>query len=194
MTLHPGVTDPYHQPVCLMDMSIGGRFQYGPKISPDLGFTPPVPSNTGTAFSSASNQTPQPAPGAYLLRAVKFVTDSGRVDDPVIVASLLHLSLSAGNYSNAIDLSCSTEPRGQSYVSLEYLTTGQTWFHPLPTGKRVLVKGFPNIFSIKLADIPIGDPAFSYNVGGQVGCTKSSADGIRIEKGRSTKRPFSLGL
>lgn len=178
MTLYPGVPDPHHQPVCLMDISIGSRFQYGPKIGPDLSFTPPVPFDTGTAFSSASNRTPQPDSGVYLLRAVKFVADSGRIDDPEIVSKMLHLSLSAGDYGNTIDLSCSTQPRGQSYVSLDYLMTGQTWFHPLPTGKRVLVKGFPNIFAVKLADIPIGDPAFSYNVGGQVGCTKSSADGI----------------
>ena len=177
MTLYPGVPDPHHQPVCLMGMSINGRFQYGPLHKFDVSFTPPVASAAGV-ISPRARQTPLTNPGTYLLRVVKTMTDGGRADDPAIVADLLHASLTPINYENDTVTSCPITHVMQGHVSLDYLITGNTWFHALPTGKRVLVKGFAATFAVKLTNIPIGDPTLSYNIRGQVACTKSSSDGV----------------
>jgi hypothetical protein len=178
MTLRPGVTDPHHQLVCLMDLSLFSRSQFGSLHEPDLSFIPPVPSEVGAIVPSPSDQPLPPNTGTYLLRAVKAVTDSGRADDPATVAKMLHISLSAGDYENDGVISCLATSAMQGHVSLYFVMAGKSWFHALPTGKRVLVKGFPAIDAIELANMPIDDPAFSYNIGGQVGCTKSPSDSV----------------
>jgi len=180
MTLYPGVADPHHQPVCLMDMSINGGFQYGPLHRFDVSFTPPVVSEAGV-ISPRTSQTPPTDPGTYLLHVVKVVTDGGRVDDPAVVANLLHASLTPIDYENDGVISCPTKPAMQGHVYLDYLITGNTWFHALPTGKRVLVKGFSTMSAVKLTNLPIGDPTLSYNIAGQVACTKSSSDGVSAQ-------------
>ena len=160
MTLRPGVTDPHHQPVCLMNMHVGGRSQFGPLHKLDLSFTPPVASEAGVISPRASSQTLPTDPGTYLLHVVKAVTDSGRADDPATVANLLQVSLTPVNYENHGVISCPATPAMQGNVSLDYLITGNTWFHALPTGKRVLVKGFSTIFAVKLVNLPSAIPHF----------------------------------
>ena len=125
------------KPLCLIAMSLSSQSRFGPLHEPDFNFRTPTTSRIGAISPAVIDQKSPIDPGAFLLRSVKAVADSGRADNPGIVASLLHTSLVPKNYANHISGPYSVTPDDQSFVSINYDMADKNWFHELPTGQPV---------------------------------------------------------
>lgn len=127
----------------------------------------------GAFLSFAGAQTPPADPGDYLLHVAKSLADSGRLDDPDIAGSLLHMSVSrSSHYQGWWHNSC---PAGGYNFDDEYAVTGINWFHTLPTGTKNMRTFPPVVGDIAMPPTPgnpgpfpydiIGSPNFGYDVG-----------------------------
>ncbi len=84
-----------------------------------------------TFLSGVSAQTTPANPGTALLRAVKTVADSNRIDDPVTVGRILHLSFSLSG--QRVDALPTCTAHG-GWFENDYAVEGESRFHTLPSG------------------------------------------------------------
>ena len=157
------------KPLCLIAMSLSSQSRFGPLHEPDFNFRAPTTSRIGAISPAVIDQKSPIDPGAFLLRSVKAVADSGREDNPGIVASLLHTSLVPKNYANHISGPYSVTPDDQSFVSINYDMADKNWFHELPTGQPVLKGGIshkPGVIVITAVPFGYGSPIFVYSING----------------------------
>ena len=173
----PHLVAAHHPPVCLVAMSLSRQSQLSQVNQHNFRYVIPTYSRAGVITPIVSYQTPPPDPGMFLLRAVKAIADSGRADDPGIVANLLHTSLTPENYTNDIATSCSATPDFRNFVNIYYFMAADSWFHALPTAKRVLRGGFAIVSgSVVFTGIPFDAPRFTDNIFGNVTCTPAPTD------------------
>jgi hypothetical protein len=171
----PHLLATHHPPVCLVAISLSSHSPLGQMNQHDFSYRPPTESWTGVITPTVSYRTPPADPGAFLLRSVKSLADSGRIDNPGIVADLLHVSLAPNNYANNVAVSCSVTPDFRNFVSIRYYMPDKNWFHALPTGKQVLRGGFAVVSgSVVFTGIPMGDPVFNYSISGEIDCNKAT--------------------
>jgi hypothetical protein len=113
-------------------------------------------------LSFAHAQTPPSDPGTYLLRVVKELVESGRVDDSARVAVILNMKLTRTNLSLSTPDAC---PAGTYQFEADYVVTGNGWFHSLPTGMKstptagiAVGRPFPRYYSI------VSKPGLTYKI------------------------------
>ena len=137
--------------------------------------TPPV------AFDPA-------APGPKLLLLTKELADTGQLDDPAEVAGILHLPLTFSTHQESGPPSCTASSDQGQDSSDGYTTTGNSWFHALPSGTKLIIDQqqinfFP--FGPRPAGpryVPLGDPVFTYTITSNASCgSPSPRDGIGAE-------------
>jgi hypothetical protein len=167
-----------NQPNCLKTIEIASRYPFGPRHKFDFTDKPSMPNTVAVPPTPPNSKTPSADPGGYLLKAVKALADSPRIADPTSASSIVHLPfVLTSHYENGA-VSCVATPQGNRFTSAHYKTTADGWFHPLPTGKRLLVSAPVYVpgNDFARATVPLDDPSFSYDTDRHAGCTPSPND------------------
>lgn len=189
--------DPHNEPNCLERMEIGSFYPFSAQHVSDFSGKHPMPINIAIAPTAPNGPTPSTTPGDYLLERIKALADNARINDPTTASAILHMPFVLNNHDIGGTVSCTKFPSGRLDVSDDYGTTGDGWFHALPTGKRLLFTTVGNRYvpSDKSYDpsdtnywdeigydvvgktyVTLGTPSFDYSSGSHMGCTPSPKD------------------
>jgi hypothetical protein len=125
------------------------------------------------------------APGPKLLLLVKELADNGQLDGPTAIAEILHLPLTLSTHQESGPQSCSASSDQSWDSSDDYTIEGNTWFHALPSGTKLIIDQHPVDFfpfgppPAGPKYVPLGDPMFTYTITSNASCgDPSPRDGI----------------
>jgi hypothetical protein len=171
-------SDPPNQPNCLLSISMGGHYPFGPLHKSDFNGKYPMPAKIAVPPKAANARMPSTTPGTYLLERVKALADNAQITDPVAASGTLHLPFVLNRYDVDETVSCAEFPGGWHRISENYDMANGGWFRALPTGKRLLFtspvydKDFYKI--IGHTTFPLDNPNFGYGTDVQAHCTPPS--------------------